>query len=104
MAEKATLGKNYILLGGWLRLTYAFVDTNDYRADSLFIRHKVTVDFKEEYKKDDTEYRVIFCQIRRKDKEEFEKALDELITKIELFGHTDYVEFCQCFLANMPKE
>ena len=28
MAEKAKPGKNYILVGGWLRLTYAFVDTN----------------------------------------------------------------------------
>lgn len=72
---------------------YAFFDTKDYLADSLFIKHKVRVHFMEEYAHPDAEYRVIFCKCRKRDSEAFRAALDELTDKMLICGHRDYPEF-----------
>lgn len=63
-------------------------------ADSLFYRHKVPVRYGDEMAKNDDEYRVIFCRIRRKHRKEFEKALSEVSNKMSLLGHNDYDAFC----------
>ena len=42
---------------------YVFVDTSDYLADQLFIRHKVRVHFGEEMEHPEFPYIFIFCKI-----------------------------------------
>ena len=69
------------------------VDEN-YVADSLFYKREIPVWFKDELAKDEDKYRVIFCKIRKKDKEKFEEALEELPNKMELLGHLDYIDYC----------
>jgi len=86
--------KNYICFGGRFRVKYAYIDTHNYLAVSLFYKHKVSVRFKDEYAKDGENYRVIFCSIKQKDKENFEKALLELQNKMLICGQLDYENYC----------
>lgn len=88
--------KNYIQLKKFsLRYVYyCIIDVDEYLADELFIRHKVQVKFEHEYIKHGTNYLCIFCKIRKKDKLKFLQALEELKSKILLFGYSDYQKFC----------
>ena len=89
--------KNYLDLGRhWLFFhQFFFLDTEDYLADQLFIRHKVRVWFRGEYARPDHPYRFICCFVRRKDKQRFLDALSELPDKMAILGHTDYDAFCE---------
>lgn len=71
---------------------YAFLDTEDYLADQLFISHKVEVKFLQEYGKVDSPYMVIMCRCRKQDVESFEAALAELPNKMLLLGFKDYLD------------
>ena len=82
--KKFSLNKKY----------FAFVDTDQHLADQLFIKHKVRVNFGQEYAMPDTPYRVIMCSITKKDVSGFLAALKELENKMILMGHVDYSEFC----------
>ena len=76
---------------------YAFIDVPAYLADQLFIQHKVTVHFGKEMGRKDSEYRIIFCKVRKKDSERFLGALEELPQKMLICGHLDYEEYCDEF-------
>ena len=91
--RKFSLGRKY----------FAFVDTDEYLADQLFINHKVRVDFREEYAMPDTPYRVIMCSITKKDVSGFLAALKELENKMILMGHVDYSEFCTGLKEKMAR-
>ena len=56
---------------------YVFVDTSDYLADQLFIRHKVRVHFGEEMEHPEFPYIFIFCKVRKKNRQRFLEALQE---------------------------
>ena len=95
--------KNYITLEQHSRLyeSYAFVDVPEYFADQLFIQHQVTVRFEREFKHPRHPYVVIFCKVRKKDRESFIAALRDLPNKMILFGHVDYEQFCDMWIAQM---
>lgn len=80
---------------------FAFVDVPEYLADALFIKHKVTVHFMEEYTYPDSPYRIIFCRCRKWDAGRLTAALNELPNKMLIFGYADYPEFCRNFLSKM---
>ena len=71
---------------------YAFLDTEDYLADQLFLSHKVDVKFLQEYGKENSPYVVIMCRCRKQDVEAFEAALTELPNKMLLLGFKDYLD------------
>lgn len=73
---------------------YAFIDSQDYLADQLFVKHKVKVDFGKEYRHEGSNYLVIFCKVRKTQEKEFIQALEELENKMLLMGHRDYPIFC----------
>jgi len=77
---------------------YAYFDAKDYMADSLFIKHKVTVEFQQEFCKDRTPYCVIVCRIRKKDEAAFLDALRELPAKMLLCGYLNYAAQCEHFM------
>ena len=89
---------NYWYLGGKFGMcTYMYVDLNvdrGYVADSLFYRREIPVRFKNEMVKDGDKYRMIFCRIKKKYRKAFEEALRELVDKMNLLGHTDYLDYC----------
>lgn len=73
---------------------FAIIDTEEYLADALFVRHKVRVWFSSEFGKDDSPYRVIMCKCRKKDTPKFLNAIKELPNKMLLCGYQDYLNFC----------
>lgn len=79
---------------------YAFLDTGAYLADQLFIKHQVQVHFREEYVRNNSPYRVIFCRVRKREQQRFLAALSELPTKMMLLGYTDYLETCYSLWGN----
>ena len=99
--------KNYLFFGGLFSLRYAYVDLytgHSYVADSLFIRHKVRIKPQEHMVREDTDYKLIFCRIKRKDRQAFEKALSEISGKMSLYGHNDYDQFCRQMMNELGLE
>lgn len=88
---------NYIKLRSWRPFTcrYMFLDTEEYLADSLFVKHNVPVRFGSEYVNKKSKYMVITCRIRKCHEERFKEALAALPDKMLLMGHTDYADFCK---------
>ncbi len=81
---------------------FVFMDTPQYLADQLFIKHQVRVHFMEEYGKTGSPYLVIFCKVLKRDEDKFLAALKELPNKMLLLGHTDYSETLEAFLNAKP--
>ncbi len=69
-----------------------FFDTEQYFADSLFIRHNVRVWFDGEYTKEDFPYRIIICHIKKRDIISFLEALEDLKNSMAICGHPKYRE------------
>ena len=74
---------------------FAIIDTADYLADQLFIKHKVRVGFGPEFVCPDAPYRVIMCKCRKHDVDAFLAAIRELPNKMLLCGQPDYLTFCE---------
>ena len=74
---------------------FAIIDTADYLADQLFIKHEVRVAFGPEFVCPDAPYRVIMCKCRKRDVDRFLAAIRELPNKMLLCGHPDYLVFCE---------
>lgn len=74
---------------------YAFMDTAEYFADGLFIKHQVSVHFGREYVRPPNPYHIIFCRVHKKDEERFLEALDEMPNKMILCGYPDYLKDCE---------
>ena len=97
--------KNYYKLQSpsFFKFQYVFLDSEDYLADQLFIKYKVTVDFGDEYVKENSPYHVIFCKIRKRDEKKFLDALSEMYDKMLLMGYKDYQEVCDNFIRVVEK-
>lgn len=95
--------KNYLTLERFSlwHLYFSYIDSADYMADSLFIKHQVRVKFMQKYTHPDSAYRMIFCRIRKKDAPLFLNALAELPGKMLLCGHPDYISECQRIMAKI---
>ena len=66
---------------------FAIIDTADYLADQLFIKHQVRVGFGPEFVCPDAPYRVIMCKCRKRDVDAFLAAIRELPNKMPLRGY-----------------
>lgn len=80
---------------------YAFVDVPEYYADQLFIQHQVRVHFGKELRHADHPYIIIFCKVRKRDRDRFLAALSDLKRKMILCGYLDYEPFCENVIALM---
>lgn len=89
-------GKNYMEISKFsLKYKYfCYVDTNEYLADRIFIRRKINVLAGDEYGSEQSKYVIVFCKVKKKDREEFLEAMKELEQKMLLLGHTDYMDLC----------
>lgn len=83
---------------------FAFLDTDAYLADQLFIKHQVRVHFREEYVRDDSPYCVIFCHVRKRDRVRFQASLAELPKKMMLLCHTDYLAVCGALWSKCDRQ
>jgi len=80
---------------------FAFVDTQEYLADGLFIHEKVRVRFGSEFFNKKNKYVIICCKVRRSDESKFLRALERLESKMLLMGYKDYLEFCKTLLEEI---
>lgn len=82
---------------------YAFVDVPEYYADQLFIQHQVRVHFGHEYKHPPRPYVVIFCKVRKRDRDRFLAALSDLERKMILCGRLEYETVCKDIIELINK-
>ena len=95
--KKASEGmgmKNYIdlgkgKLGAWEH--YVYLDTEEFLARSLFLRHMVRVKVESVMGRENETYRLVAVRVMKKDEPLFRKAMEELKGKMLLFGHKDYL-------------
>ncbi len=82
---------------------YAYMDTKDYRADDLFIKHQVTVKFETEFARPGSDFIIVLCRIRKKDNSRFLTAIREFPNKMLLLGYDNCIE-CWRALEGILKE
>ena len=97
--------KNFLRLDGLsiLSVQYMYIDHKDYLPDSLLAQNHVSVRFGNEFSRDDSPYRIILCKVRKKDTAEFENSMKLLCNKMLLFGHNDYMEFCNSIMETLEQ-
>ena len=77
---------------------YAYIDTVDRLADSLFEQEGITVRKVQEFENKVNYYTLVICKVLPWHREGFLKALDKLPDKMCLLGFRDYDEFCREYL------
>ena len=80
-----------------------FVDCGDYLANQLFSKHKIPMKFGKELQRSDSQYIIIYCDIKKKYEREFLIALSELRNRMLLLGYYDYDEYCESVLTLLGK-
>ena len=96
-----TFDNNYIKLkkkwySRWNEFFY--IDIQDYLADDIFVKNKIPVRFKGDYKHDGEKYVIVYCKVKSKYIDEFLNSLGELKNKMLHNGFTDYETFCKNLL------
>ena len=97
--------KNFLRLDGLsiLSVQYMYIDHKNYLADFLLAQNHVSVHFGDEFSREDSPYRIIICKVKKKDSVEFEKSMELLCNKMLLFGHNDYMEFCNNIMETLEQ-
>ena len=86
--------KNFIELatdrnGKWKH--YVYLDTDEFRAKSLFVRYQVHLECEAVMSRpDEPVYRLIAMKVAAEDDERFLKAMEDLKRKMLLCGYSDY--------------
>jgi len=88
--EKKSLFFNY----------YAYIDTEEFLADTIFIQEKLKVFFGKTGRKQDSHYTIVLCKIWKKDAERFVYSMEILHKKMLLLGHKE----CSNFFAALDEE
>ena len=86
-----------ILPGAFRR--FAFADDLNGSSLSLLFRNRVRIRPKKILGKREGKYRIVVCDVRKKDAESFARAMEELKNKMLLIGNLDYEAFCGEFFA-----
>lgn len=73
---------------------FCYIDTGEYLADTIFIKHGIKVHHEMECDHPDTPYHIIICYVRKQDTGKFNDAMRELKDKMIICGHTDYAKAC----------
>lgn len=84
----------WVLQASLFHANFAIIDTAEYLADMLFVRHRVRVRYGKEFTLGNSPYRVIVCSCKKKDVPRFLDAIRELPNKMLLCGYPDYLNFC----------
>ncbi len=92
--------KNYLPLNGETENTipFVFVDCDNDLHEIIFAKRGLTVYVFDELVRTDCIYRIVFCDVDRKDVVTFCKAMEELAVEVERYGYVDYYEFTARFV------
>ena len=83
------------------RKHFMFFDDGNHSAGSLFCRHQVQIRVQGVWISNDEKYRLIVCDVRRKDVPKFTLAMEELKNKMWLIGNADYEAFCKKIMSEL---
>ena len=81
-------GKSHF--GMWLM--YAYLDVPKNMAAGVLAKHGVRCKVERVMTREDEEYILVQVKVRRKDKQQFLNAMEDLKTKMLICGYRDYVE------------
>lgn len=77
-------------------ILFAYLDTCDNLSESLFIKHGIRAKIRREYiLRENPVYKMILCNVRKKDGVKFLEIIDDLTDKMHICGHPDYEKFCE---------
>lgn len=82
---------------------YFYIDTTDYKADSIFMNQHIRVKIKQEWYNSDNNYCIIMVKINKKDTNKFKSCMDLLIQKQLICNNSNYVEEANCILTGLIK-
>ncbi len=102
-----TFNENYIKLKKkWYSRynEFIYIDVNGHWADDIFVKNKIPVKFKGDYKHDDEKYVIVYCKVKSKYIDEFLNSLGELKNKMLHNGFTDYEVFCENLLEKIRQD
>lgn len=89
-------GRNTLMKSPIFWISFAYLDSNNNLADSLFSKHGVRLRLGPDFViRGNPNYKIVFCRVHRKDIEKFYAALDDLTDKMHICGHPEYEEFCR---------
>lgn len=73
------------------RCSYCHLDTPRHRADQLFIRSEIPIDFEDrEFHHPDFEYVLVFCSFKKKYEPAFLQCMADLEHALRIEGSSDY--------------
>ena len=76
-------------------LSYLYLDTKDYLANSLFYKRNIPVKVVDNFINKKEKYIFLLCRVKSKYEKQVEEALEELKKKMSLCGYLDYEEKCK---------
>lgn len=81
---------------------FAYVDTDDMKADMILYRNRVHASFEFDFTKKGTDYVVVVCKVPRWEVKKFVKSMDEFDNLLALSGN-QYQEFCKNLMNYIVK-
>ena len=72
---------------------YAYVDTEEFLADDIFMKENMKVCREKVGKQEDSEYVVVICKVLKTDKDKFRMVMKDLYYKMIVLGHTKHATF-----------
>lgn len=83
---------------------FVYIDVDDHLADDIFVKNKIPVKFKGDYKHDDKKYVLVYCKVKPKYIDEFLNSLGELKNEMFHNGFADYDMFCKNMLDRIRQD
>jgi hypothetical protein len=83
---------------------FVYIDVDDHLADDIFVKNKIPVKFRGDYKHDDKKYVLVYCKVKPKYIDEFLNSLGELKNEMFHNGFADYDMFCKNMLDRIRQD
>lgn len=72
---------------------YAYIDTNEFFADAIFIHEHVKVQFGKVGRRENSQYVVVLCKVWKWEEEKFVSAMEKLRDRMLLLGYSEGLHF-----------
>ena len=93
--------KNYIEIDrkSLLFKFFAYLDTNEYLANEMFVQNGLKVFFCKTGRKKDSRYVIVICKVWKKDADRFVRVMDLMNKKMLLLGYGNFEKVLQEFIG-----
>ena len=82
---------------------FLYIDSDRQMAFSLFNRLHIRPKFDSVWQSRETDYRLVFCKVRKKEADLFRQAMKDLMNKMLLCGDLEYEKFCGEIIGAMKE-